>query len=108
MAKATIVRITRMDEKGIRVCTSKGKFFIIKSYDNGNLSIESTISFDDMTINDFAEIVAGCFEERSSFSCVYWVNFTHKGVTTQVSKAEVKNNPTEYIVNKWEKACSVN
>ena len=105
MAKATIVKVARITERGTIVCTTSGRFFLLNSFDElGVLRIEATIPLDGMTINEFAEIVAGCFKTRSSFRGVAWIYFTYDGVTADVAKGEAFNNSIEYIVNKWKKA----
>ena len=105
MAKATIVKITMMNERGTVVCTSNEKFFTIRSIRNpGVLDIEAPSPSDDLSISEFAEIVVGCFNPQSSFSNIDWINFTYDDVTVNVTRGEAINYPLEYIVNKWDKA----
>jgi hypothetical protein len=98
-----------MNEKGAVVCTSSGKFFVLTSFKQpGVLNIEAISTIDNLTITEFAEIVAGCFESRSSFRGVGWINFTYDNVTVHVTRGETLNYPTEYIVTKWKEACKLN
>ena len=105
MSKATIVKITRINERGTVVCTTDEKFFTITSFDKvGVLNIEADSKIDNVTINEFAEIVVGCFLKRSSFRGVGWINFTYDDIKVHVTRGEATNHPSEYLVSKWEKA----
>jgi len=103
MAKATIVKITSINENGVEVITNDGKSFVVNLHSKGVLTI--TAPMGSMTIFEFAKIIVGCFETNSTFSNVSLVTFTFNTVTINVTLGEALDNPN-YVVSKWEKAFS--
>jgi hypothetical protein len=97
MAKATIAKLRYGTQTyGMNFETADGISFVVTKLDNGILHLEQGL---DTTIHEMAEIVAGCFEPRSSFLNVKEVIFTFNRKKVSVKKEE--NATPEMIYKKW-------
>lgn len=103
MLKATVVKITSLNENGAEVITDSGKSFFVNSFAPMNGALTLTAHKGDMTIYEFAEIVSGCFDANSTFVNVKWIAFTFNTIKVIVTLEKALGNP-DYVVSKWEKA----
>ena len=96
MAKPTIAKLTYAHGASMTFRTAEGHEFMVKKFTDKILELEpSTFS----TIYHMADIVAGCFESRSTFADVKEVKFTFNGKKVSVKKEE--NATPKMIYTKW-------
>jgi hypothetical protein len=97
MAKATIAKLRYGTQTyGMNFETADGISFVVTKLYNGILYLEQGL---DSTIHEMAEIVAGCFEPRSTFLNVKEVIFTFNRKEVSIRKEE--HATSEMIYNKW-------
>jgi len=97
MAKATIAKLVHSTSSaGLEFVTTQGYTFYVRSFDGVVLKLSPGIH---TSILEFTEIVAGCFEPRSSFKNVNEVIFYFNGKKISVKKEE--NLTPEKIYARW-------
>lgn len=97
MAKPTIAKLVHSTSSaGLEFVTAKGQTFYVRSFDGKTLMLMPSIG---MTMLEFAEIIAGCFEPRSTFKGVEKVTFTFNSPKISIKKEE--NATVSMIYQKW-------
>ena len=97
MAKATIAKLIHATHSsGMTFKTTEGHSFEVTRFDGNILELEPSCF---STIYHMADIVAGCFESRSTFADVKEVKFIFNGKKVSVKKEE--NATPQMIYKKW-------
>jgi len=101
--KATIAKLYQVANGRTCFITTKGYRFEVTRFDLNTLELEPDIP---STIWEMCEIVAGCFESRSTFKNVQQVIFIFNDKKISVKKEE--HATPEMIYKKWYEAPYMN
>ena len=99
MVRPTIAKLISATSGGMHFETTTGLNFYVVKFSDKILELKpSCLS----TIQEMVEIVAGCFETRSTFANVKQVDFTFSNKKISIKKED--NTTPEMIYKKWDDA----